>query len=149
LRTADFARLATTIAKRKSGIFPRSTSVRGKRKRKRSYKGETSFPFFCKTFIAIFVLGDPVSVVFVARRVQLIFLFRAVGIAGIGIGIGSLILLANVTPLTLYTFSCHSLRYAGANSIVFPARRLGRRSTRLGIGSPLSMNATCSWLGLA
>jgi hypothetical protein len=47
---------------------------------------------------------------------------------GFGIGVGSLILLANILLLTSYTFSCHSLRHlAGGKLDCFSCTRFGPR----------------------
>ena len=55
---------------------------------------------------------------------------------GFGIGVGSLVLLANIVLLTLYTFSCHSLRHlAGGKLDCFSCTSLGRRATPPGDGS--------------
>ena len=74
---------------------------------KRSYSGETKFPFILQNLHRYFLYA------------ALIFLFflwgdaiRAFSFDGrLGVGVGTLVLLFNVVTLTLYTFSCHSIRH--------------------------------------
>lgn len=75
--------------------------------RPQSYRGETAFPFLLQNlhryflYLAIVVLGflwwDAIRA------------FRFEG--AFGIGVGSVVLTVNVVFLSLYTFSCHSLRH--------------------------------------
>lgn len=74
---------------------------------RRSYRGETAFPFILQNlhryflFLAVLFLG------FLAYDAVRSFSFGG----RFGIGVGSLVLTANVLLLLLYTFSCHSLRH--------------------------------------
>ena len=71
------------------------------------YRGETAFPLILQNLHRYFLY------------IALIFLiilwydaFHAFRFNGrFGIGVGSLVLLANIVLLSLYTFSCHSLRH--------------------------------------
>jgi hypothetical protein len=68
--------------------------------------------------------------------------------SGFGIGLGSLILLANVGLLSLYTFSCHSCRHLCGGSLDSFARtplryRLWRTLTRLN-----ERHGVFAWLSL-
>jgi hypothetical protein len=75
--------------------------------RGKGYRGETAFPLilqnfhrylFYITFIYLFFLWHDVA--------------NATNFGGhFGIGIGTLVILANTTALTLYSFSCHSARH--------------------------------------
>src|SRR2546428_348951 len=71
------------------------------------YRGETAFPF---------ILQNLHRYAFYITFVYLFFLWRDVfegarfG-SGIGIGVGTLVLLINTAALTLYSFSCHSARH--------------------------------------
>jgi hypothetical protein len=75
--------------------------------RSHKYRGETAFPLILQNLHRYFLY------------VALIFLIilwydaiRAFGFeGGFGIGVGSLVLLTNIILLSLYTFSCHSLRH--------------------------------------
>jgi hypothetical protein len=75
--------------------------------RGRGYRGETAFPlvlqnlhrylFYATLFYLPFLWGDVVhATVFDGR---------------FGVGVGTLVILANTTALTLYSFSCHSARH--------------------------------------
>jgi hypothetical protein len=75
--------------------------------RGKGYRGETAFPLilqnlhrylFYITFVYLFFLWGDVA--------------RATNFDGrFGIGLGTLVILANSTALTLYSFSCHSARH--------------------------------------
>src|SRR5216117_829678 len=71
------------------------------------YRGETAFPF---------ILQNLHRYAFYITFVYLFFLWRDVfegarfG-SGIGVGVGTLVLLINTAALTLYSFSCHSARH--------------------------------------
>src|SRR6185503_18533247 len=73
----------------------------------RTYKGETSFPFILQNvhryffWLALVVLG------FLWWDAIRAFQFSD----GFGIGVGTLVLVANATLLSLYSFSCHSCRH--------------------------------------
>ena len=73
----------------------------------RHYTGETRFPFLLQNAHRYFFWISIVVLVFLWWDAILAYRFPT----GFGIGIGSLVLLTNVTLLTLYTFSCHSCRY--------------------------------------
>lgn len=81
--------------------------------RGRKYRGETAFPFILQNlhryflFLAIVVLGFLWYDTFEA------FFFGD----GVHVGVGTLVLLANVLLLSLYTFSCHSWRYLVGGSV--------------------------------
>lgn len=71
------------------------------------YRGETAFPL---------VLQNLHRYLFYITAVYLLFLWHDVWNAtrfdgGFGIGVGTLVILANSTALTLYSFSCHSARH--------------------------------------
>jgi hypothetical protein len=78
----------------------------------RRYTGETRFPllfqnlhryfFYCATLIVLFLWWD----VILAFRFPM-----GEGRYEFGIGVGTLVLLANATLLSLYSFSCHSCRH--------------------------------------
>jgi hypothetical protein len=77
------------------------------------YRGETAFPF---------VLQNLHRYLFYLTLCYLPFLWSDVAHATIfgghfGIGVGTLVLLANTTALTLYSFSCHSARHLVGGSL--------------------------------
>jgi hypothetical protein len=109
---------------------------------RRPYRGETRFPFvlqnahrylfYCAAIVIGFLWYDAVRA----------FFFRAAdGSLEIGVGIGSLVLLANVVALSAFTFGCNSFRHlAGGNLDCFSCSRstrarhgLWRRVTRLNV----------------
>jgi hypothetical protein len=75
--------------------------------RHRSYRGETAFPFILQNVHRYFMYAALVFLV-----VLWIDVVKAFIIDGrFGAGLGSLAILASTGTLTLYTFSCHSLRH--------------------------------------
>ncbi|MGC1415302.1 MAG: hypothetical protein WA817_08475 [Candidatus Acidiferrum sp.] len=80
---------------------------------KRKYKGETAFPFILQNVHRYFFY---LAVVFLA------FLWYDAIVAydwngHFGIGVGTLIMSVNIIMLTLYTFSCHSLRHLAGGKL--------------------------------
>ena len=73
----------------------------------RKYRGETAFPFILQNLHRYFFYLAVLFLCFLWYDAVLAFFFPE----GFGIGVGSLIMLANVLLLTTYTFSCHSLRH--------------------------------------
>jgi len=71
------------------------------------YAGETRFPFVIQNFHRYFLYLATVILAFLWWDTILAFDFGG----RFGIGLGSLIMLANVLLLTGYTLSCHSVRY--------------------------------------
>ena len=73
----------------------------------RKYRGETAFPFILQNlhryffYLAVLFLG------FLWYDAIIAFRFPE----GFGVGVGTLIMLLNVSLLSTYTFSCHSLRH--------------------------------------
>jgi len=74
---------------------------------RRSYSGETVFPFILQNIHRYFFWLATIVLVFLWWDVLLAFKFPE----GFGIGLGTLILLGNVSLLSLYSLSCHSCRY--------------------------------------
>ena len=71
------------------------------------YSGETRFPFVLQNLHRYFFWLSLIVLVFLWWDVLLAFRFPT----GIGIGLGTIVLAANATLLSLYTLSCHSCRY--------------------------------------
>jgi hypothetical protein len=83
------------------------------------YKGETRFPFILQNIHRYFFWLALVVVGFLWWDVIRAFRFPD----GFGIGLGTLVLLANATLLSLYSFSCHSCRHlAGGHLDRFSGR---------------------------
>jgi hypothetical protein len=71
------------------------------------YTGETLFPFVLQNFHRYFLYVALVLVVF-----HWVHAFESIFYNGqIGFGVGSLIVWLDTIMLTLYVFSCHSLRH--------------------------------------
>jgi len=74
---------------------------------RRGYRGETAFPLVLQNVHRYFLY---VAVLFlVVLWIDAVRSFRFAD--GFGVGVGSLVLTGNVALLSLYTFSCHSLRH--------------------------------------
>jgi hypothetical protein len=71
------------------------------------YRGEAKFPFILQNVHRYFLYAAIVFLCFLWYDVLLATRFDG----AFGIGLGTLIMLLNVVLLTLYTFSCHSLRH--------------------------------------
>ena len=78
-----------------------------------SYLGERSFPLILQNVHRYFLYAAVIFLFILAYDAYKAFWFTD-GITGarhFGIGVGSLIMVANVTFLTLYTLGCHSFRH--------------------------------------
>lgn len=73
----------------------------------KTYTGETRFPFLLQNIHRYFFWLSLVVLVFLWYDVVLAFDFGG----RFGIGVGTLVLLANAALLTLYSVSCHSCRH--------------------------------------
>ena len=73
----------------------------------RPYRGETSFPFILQNVHRYFFYLALLFLCFLWYDAVRAFFFPG----GFGIGVGSILMLANIVLLTTYTFSCHSLRH--------------------------------------
>jgi hypothetical protein len=74
---------------------------------RKAYAGETKFPLILQNVHRYFLYAALVFLV-----ILWIDVFRAFLIdGGVGVGLGSIMILLSTGSLTLYTFSCHSLRH--------------------------------------
>jgi hypothetical protein len=74
----------------------------------KKYKGETRFPFVLQNLHRYFFWLATIFLVFLWWDAVKAFDFPG---RGFGMGVGSLILVANAALLSLYSFSCHSCRH--------------------------------------
>jgi hypothetical protein len=74
---------------------------------RKSYSGETRFPFVLQNIHRYFFWLSLVILAFLWWDALLAFRFPT----GWGIGLGTIVLVANAALLTLYSLSCHSCRY--------------------------------------
>jgi hypothetical protein len=86
------------------------------------YSGETRFPFFLQNLHRYFLYVALIFLVILWYDAVRAFWFDG----GFGIGVGSLVLLLNISLLSFYTFSCHSLRHIlGGNVDCFSCVAMG------------------------
>jgi hypothetical protein len=71
------------------------------------YSGETRFPFILQNLHRYFLYLALIFLIILWYDAVRAFWFDG----HFGVGVGSLVLLANIVLLSLYTFSCHSLRH--------------------------------------
>jgi hypothetical protein len=91
--------------------------------RKRNYAGETRFPFILQNAHRYFLYLAIVFIAFLWHDAVKAFFFPD----GFGVGLGTLVLLVNVTLLTLYLFSCHSVRHLfGGKLDCFSCAKFGK-----------------------
>jgi hypothetical protein len=72
-----------------------------------NYWGETRFPFILQNVHRYFLYLAVIFLAFLWHDAIRGFFFES----GMGVGVGSIVLLVNVILLTLYLLSCHSLRH--------------------------------------
>ena len=75
--------------------------------RSHKYRGETAFPLILQNLHRYFLYVALIFLVILWYDAIRAFWFEG----GFGIGVGSIVLLTNIVLLSLYTFSCHSLRH--------------------------------------
>lgn len=73
----------------------------------KNYRGETRFPFILQNLHRYFLYLAVVFLGFLWYDAIRAFFYQG----GFYVGVGSLVLLVNIVLLTLYLFSCHSLRH--------------------------------------
>jgi len=89
----------------------------------RKYRGETAFPFILQNVHRYFLYLAVLFLIFLWKDAFRSFFFDS----RFGVGVGSIVLTLNVALLTLYTFSCHSLRHlAGGKLDCFSCASFGR-----------------------
>jgi hypothetical protein len=111
------------------------------------YRGETAFPFILQNLHRYFLYLALIFVVILWYDAILAFWFDG----KFGIGVGSLVLLANIILLSLYTFSCHSLRHmVGGKIDCFSCVALGgpRFKTWRGLSLLNEHHMLFAWLSL-
>jgi hypothetical protein len=90
---------------------------------RRKYSGEAKFPLILQNIHRYFFYVAVLFICFLWYDAIRAFFFGG----SFGIGVGSLVLTLNVSLLSLYTFSCHSLRHlAGGKLDCFSCATFGR-----------------------
>ena len=113
----------------------------------RRYSGESKFPFLLQNLHRYFMYLGIAFLVFLWRDAVRGFFFEN----GFGAGVGSLVLLLNVTLLTLYLLSCHSLRHlVGGKLDCFSCVSFGqaRNTTWKGLSSLNGHHMLFAWISL-
>ncbi len=91
---------------------------------KRSYSGETKFPFILQNLHRYALYLAIIFIAFLWKDVYDAFWWNG----KFGMGVGTLVMLVNVVLLTTYTLSCHSLRHlAGGKLDCFSCTAFGKR----------------------
>src|SRR5215472_870491 len=80
---------------------------------RRSYRGETAFPFILQNVHRYFFYLAVIFLAFLWRDAIRAFFFDGT----VGVGVGTLVLLVNVILLSIYTLSCHSLRHLAGGKL--------------------------------
>ena len=80
---------------------------------RKKYRGEASFPLIMQNVHRYFLYLALLFIVFLTYDVwnALWFVDPATGQKNFGVGVGTIVLAANVTLLSCYTLGCHSLRH--------------------------------------
>lgn len=79
--------------------------------RYKRYLGERAFPFIVQNFHRYAFYAAVVFIVILWKDTIESFFITENGATRFGVGLGSLVFLANIVLLTVYTFSCHSWRH--------------------------------------
>ena len=97
---------------------------------RKTYLGERSFPLIIQNVHRYFLYLALLFIVLLAHDVWEALWFPAAnGTKSFGIGVGTLVLLANVVLLSCYTLGCHSLRHLVGGFIDQLSRRPVRKKT--------------------
>lgn len=89
----------------------------------RNYKGETGFPFVWQNIHRYFLYAGVIFLCFLWYDAIRAFWWDG----HFGIGVGTLVLFANIILLSMYLFSCHSLRHlVGGNVDCFSCSAINR-----------------------
>jgi hypothetical protein len=90
---------------------------------KRSYSGETKFPFILQNLHRYCLYLAIIFLVFLWKDAIQAFFFDG----KFGVGVGTLVLFVNICLLSIYTLSCHSLRHlAGGKLDCFSCATFGK-----------------------
>jgi hypothetical protein len=111
---------------------------------RKSYWGERSFPLILQNVHRYFL--------YIALAFLVILTYDVVKATqfadGFGIGVGTLILAANVVLLASYTFGCHSLRHIVGGFLDEPSRHPARHACYQGCSRLNGRHMLFAWLSL-
>jgi hypothetical protein len=103
----------------------------------RRYMGERAFPFILQNLHRYAFYAAVIFIIILWKDTIDAFFFTDPTGTHIGVGIGSLVFLADILLLTLYTFSCHSWRHLIGGSVNCYSCSLTNR-TKYGLWSKVS-----------
>ena len=131
-------------------LAPPACAVAGPRRRR--YRGESAFPYVLQNAHRYFLYLATIVVGFLWYDAGRAFFFRgADGALHAGLGVGTLVLLANVVLLSLFTFGCNSARHLiGGNLDCFTCSLSARGRHKLwrGVSALNRRHAQWAWLSL-
>ena len=115
-------------------LSPPACAVSGPRRR--SYRGESTFPFILQNAHRYFLYFATIVLGFLWYDAVRAFFFRtSSGSLELGLGLGTLVLLVNVVALSFFTFGCNSLRHlVGGNLDCVSCSRSARARHKLWLG---------------
>jgi hypothetical protein len=132
-------------------LSPPACAVPGPSRRR--YRGESAFPFLLQNAHRYFLYFATIVLGFLWYDAGRAFFFTADnGSLELGMGAGSIVLLANVLALSFFTFGCNSLRHLiGGNLDCFTCSRSTRVRHRLWLGvTVLNLrHRDWAWISLA
>jgi hypothetical protein len=117
---------------------------------RKQYRGERSFPLILQNLHRFFLYLALVFLVILALDVwrALWFLDPATGQTHFGIGLGTLVLAANVVLLSCYTLGCHSLRHLIGGRLDEISKSGSRRQAYACVSCLNRRHMTFAWLSL-
>jgi hypothetical protein len=113
-----------------------------------SYLGERTFPLIIQNIHRYFLYLALVFIVLLAHDVWKALWFDDNGVTHFGVGVGTLVLLANTTLLACYTFGCHSLRHLVGGFLDQISRRPIRKKAYDCVSCLNSRHMRFAWLSL-
>jgi hypothetical protein len=132
-------------------LSPPACAVAGPRRRR--YRGEAAMPYILMNAHRYFLALATIVLGFLAYDAGRAFFFRgADGTLEFGIGLGTLVLVANVVLLSLFTFGCNSVRHlVGGRLDCFACSAGARTRHRLWrrVGVLNARHMEWAWISLA
>ena len=131
-------------------LSPPGCAVAGPRRGR--YRGETKLPFILQNAHRYFLYLATIVLGFLWYDAGRAFFFRASdGSLEFGVGLGTLVMLANVILLTMFTFGCNSLRHLiGGKLDCFTCSAIARTRHRLwrGVSVFNARHMAWAWVSL-
>lgn len=112
--------------------------------RPKTYTGETRIPWLVQNLHRYFFYPSVLVVVFLWWDALMAFRFPS----GFGMGVGTLVLVANAALLSLYTFSCHSCRHICGGALDTLSRSPGRHGLWRFVTALNERHGAIAWVSL-